>query len=50
MERTDLRGQIIPKTINNTDSNGEFAGKKFNTTDAIYLDSFDGRLSKGLLR
>ncbi len=40
MERRDLRCNIEPHTIENTDENQEMGNKKFNTTDLIYLDSY----------
>ena len=41
MKREDLRNKIIPTTIENTDENQLTGNKKFNTTDLIYLDSYD---------
>ena len=41
MKREDLRSKIIPTTIGNTDE-GQYTGnEEFNTTDKIYLDSYD---------
>ena len=41
MLRKDLRNQIIPTTIDNSDENQKVGNKNFNTTDLIYLDSFE---------
>ena len=41
MKREDLRSKIIPTTIENTDESQNTGNKKFNTTDLIYLDSYD---------
>lgn len=41
MKREDLRSRIIPTTIDNTDESQNTGNKKFNTTDLIYLDSYD---------
>lgn len=41
MKREDLRSNIIPSTIENTDEQQKMGNKKFNTTDLIYLDSYD---------
>lgn len=41
MKREDLRSRIIPTTIENTDESQKTGNKKFNTTDLIYLDSYD---------
>ena len=41
MKRVDLRSKIIPTTIENTDEFQNTGNKKFNTTDLIYLDSYD---------
>ena len=41
MKREDLRSRIIPTTIGNTDEFQNMGNKKFNTTDLIYLDSYD---------
>ncbi len=41
MNRQDLRSKIIPTTIENTDESQNTGNKKFNTTDLIYLDSYD---------
>ena len=41
MNRKDLRSKIIPTTIENTDESQNTGNKKFNTTDLIYLDSYD---------
>lgn len=41
MNRQDLRSRIIPTTIENTDESQNTGNKKFNTTDLIYLDSYD---------
>lgn len=41
MNRKDLRSKIIPTTIENTDEFQNTGNKKFNTTDLIYLDSYD---------
>ena len=41
MNRKDLRSRIIPTTIENTDEFQNTGNKKFNTTDLIYLDSYD---------
>ncbi|MCI8640659.1 MAG: leucine-rich repeat protein [Clostridia bacterium] len=47
MKRVDLRSRIVPTTIENTDDSQEMVNKKFNTTDLIYLasynDLFDGQ-------
>lgn len=47
MKRVDLRSRIVPTTIENTDDSQEMGNKKFNTTDLIYLasynDLFDGQ-------
>ena len=41
MKRENLRSKIIPTTIENTDESQNTGNKKFNTTDLIYLDSYD---------
>lgn len=41
MKREDLRSRIIPTTIDNTDESQNTGNKKFNTTDLIYLDSYN---------
>lgn len=41
MKREDLRSKIIPTTIENTDESQNTGNKKFNTTDLIYLNSYD---------
>ncbi len=41
MKRKDLRSNIIPTTIENTDESQETGNTKFNTTDFIYLDSYN---------
>ncbi len=41
MERKDLRSRIIPTTIDNTDEFQKTENEEFNTTDLIYLDSYD---------
>jgi hypothetical protein len=41
MKREDLRSKIIPTTIENTDEFQKTGNKKFNTTDLIYLDSYN---------
>lgn len=41
MKREDLRSRIIPTTIDNTDKSKNTGNKKFNTTDLIYLDSYN---------
>lgn len=41
MKREDLRSKIIPTTIENTDVYAGKENKKFDTTDLIYLDSYD---------
>ena len=41
MSRTDLRKRIIPSTIENTDESQNTGNTNFNTTDLIYLDSYD---------
>ena len=41
MKREDLRSRIIPTTIDNTDESRNTGNKKFNTTDLIYLDSYN---------
>lgn len=49
MKREDLRSKIIPTTIENTDpttidnidESQNTGNKKFNTTDLIYLDSYN---------
>lgn len=41
MKREDLRSRIIPTTIDNTDEFRNTGNKKFNTTDLIYLDSYN---------
>ena len=41
MKREDLRSRIIPTTIDNTDESQKTENKEFNTTDLIYLDSFE---------
>ena len=40
MKSEDLRSQIIPTKISNTDENGKTRNKKFDTEDLIYLDSY----------
>lgn len=40
MEREDLRSKIIPTTIENT------GNKKFNTTDLIYLESYEEQFDR----
>ncbi len=41
MKREDLRSRIIPTTIDNTDESQNTGNKKFDTTDLIYLDSYN---------
>lgn len=41
MKREDLRSKIIPTTIENTDEFRNTGNKNFNTTDLIYLDSYN---------
>ena len=41
MKRENLRSKIIPTTIGNTDEFQKKGNKKFNTTDLIYLDSYE---------
>lgn len=41
MKREDLRSRIIPTTIDNTVESQNTGNKKFNTTDLIYLDSYN---------
>ena len=42
MVRIDLRNMIIPTTLKNTDPfYGKVGNRKFNTTDLIYLDSYN---------
>ena len=41
MKREDLRSRIIPTTIRNTDKFQNIGNKRFNTTDLIYLDSYN---------
>lgn len=41
MKREDLRNNIIPNTIENTDEYQQMGDEKFNTTDLIYLESDD---------
>ncbi|HOZ55437.1 MAG TPA: DUF6273 domain-containing protein [Clostridia bacterium] len=41
MKSEDLRSQIIPTKISNTDENGKTGNEKFDTEDLIYLDSYD---------
>lgn len=49
MKGIDLRSQIIPSKIHNTDDDQEKGSKAFDTEDLIYLDSyeeqFNGKLS-----
>lgn len=41
MKREDLRKNIIPTILKNTNENQEEGNKKFDTIDYIYLDSYD---------
>lgn len=41
MKRVDLRSRIEPTTIENTDEFQEMGDKRFNTTDLIYLASYN---------
>ncbi len=41
MKREDLRKNIIPTTIGNTDASQENGNKKFDTTDLIWIDSVE---------
>ena len=41
MKRVDLRSKIIPTTIDNTGVDQSTGNKDFNTTDLIYLDSYN---------
>ena len=41
MIRKDFRSYILPTTIGNTDENQRMGNSEFDTTDLIYLDSFD---------
>ena len=41
MERRDLRGNIEPTILENIDKSKKIGNKKFNTTDLIYLDSYN---------
>ncbi len=46
MKREDMRSQIIPTKIGNTDGNQKTGNKKFDTIDLVYLASYD-ELFKG---
>ena len=46
MKREDLRSKIIPTTIENTDEFQNKGNKRFNTTDLIYLDSYDEQFGR----
>lgn len=41
MKRKDLRSQIIPTRLGNTDEKFIVGNKEFDTIDLIYLDSYD---------
>lgn len=41
MKRENLINRIIPTTIGNTDNSLKNGNEKFNTTDLIYIDSYD---------
>lgn len=41
MKREDLRKNIIPTLLKNTDEDQNEGNKKFDTIDYIYLDSYD---------
>lgn len=45
MKGIDLRSQIIPTKIHNTDENQERGSKAFDTEDLIYLDSYEEQFS-----
>ena len=45
MNREDLRNKIIPTTIENKGLHKE-TSEEFNTTDLIYLDSFEEQRKK----
>lgn len=46
IKREDLRSKILPTTIENTDEFQGTGDKKFNTTDLIYLDSYDEQFER----
>ncbi len=46
MKTKDLRSQIIPTKISNTDENQEKGNKKFDTKDFIYLDSYEEQFNR----
>ena len=46
MKREDLRSKIIPTIIENTGESQNKGNKKFNTTDLIYLDSYDEQFGR----
>ena len=41
MKKQDLRSQIIPTRLSNTDDRQKNGNREFDTTDLIYLDSYD---------
>ena len=45
MKKQDLRSQIIPTRLSNTDENQNNGNKEFDTTDLIYLDSYADQFS-----
>jgi len=45
MIREDLRSRIIPTTIENTDEFQNMRNNKFDTTDLIYLDTYDDKIT-----
>lgn len=45
MKKQDLRSQIIPTRLSNTDENQRNGNSEFDTTDLIYLDSYDDQFS-----
>lgn len=48
MKGIDLRSQIIPTKINNTDEDQERGSKAFDTEDLIYLDSYEEQFNNKL--
>lgn len=48
MKGVDLRSQIIPTKIHNTDEDQEKGSKAFDTEDLIYLDSYEEQFNDKL--
>lgn len=48
-ERRDLRKLIVPTEIDNTDEEQKSGNKSFNTTDLVFLDSYENQFKNSKL-